>query len=139
MTTTSALLLLLVTMDPLGNIANFIAGLRPVPPEQRVRVIARELVFALAILLFFLFCGRWIMGLLHLKDEALFISGGIVLFLIALKKASAYYPDPTKGVTGSPDCAWMKAEGENCVVEIGPIFKRDEAKRRHELAITRAP
>ena len=29
----------------------------------------------------------------------------------------------------------MRAEGENCTVEIGPIFKRDEAKRRHELAI----
>ena len=54
---------------------------------------------------------------------------------VALKKTSAYYPDPTKGVPGSPDCAWMKADGENCVVEIGPIFKRDEAKRRHDLAI----
>ncbi len=85
MTTTSAILLLLVIMDPLGNVANFIAGLRPVPPERRVRVIARELLFALAILLFFLFCGRWLLALLHLKDEALFISGGIVLFLIALK------------------------------------------------------
>lgn len=58
---------------------------------------------------------------------------------VALKKASAYYPDPTKGVTGSPDCAWMKAEGENCVVEVGPIFKRDEAKRRHGLEIKSAP
>jgi len=27
----------------------------------------------------------------------------------------------------------MKAEGENCVVETGPIFKRDEAKRRNPL------
>ena len=49
MTTTSAILLLLVIMDPLGNVANFIAGLRPVPPERRVRVIARELLFARAI------------------------------------------------------------------------------------------
>lgn len=85
MTTLSATLLLLVIMDPFGGIANFIAALRPVPPERRVRVIARELLFALAILLFFLFCGRWLLDLLHLKDEALFISGGIVLFLIALK------------------------------------------------------
>lgn len=54
---------------------------------------------------------------------------------VALKKVSAYYPDPTKGTTGSPDCAWMKADGENCVVEVGPIFKRDEAKRRHPLDI----
>ena len=85
MTTLSATLLLLTIMDPLGNVANFIAGLRPVPQAQRVRVVARELVFALLILLFFLYCGRWTLGLLHLKDEALFISGGIVLFLIALK------------------------------------------------------
>jgi len=85
MTTLSATLLLLTIMDPLGNVANFIAGLRPVPPERRLRVIARELVIALIILLLFLFCGRWLLGLLHLTQEALFISGGIVLFLIALK------------------------------------------------------
>ena len=85
MTTASAIVLLLVIMDPLGNVANFIAALQSVPPERRVRVIARELLFALGILLFFLFCGRWVLGLLHLKEEALFISGGIVLFLIAIK------------------------------------------------------
>lgn len=85
MNTLSATLLLLTIMDPLGNVANFISGLRPVPPERRLRVIARELVFALVILLVFLFFGRWLLGLLHLKEEALFISGGVVLFLIALK------------------------------------------------------
>ena len=37
---------------------NFMAGLRPLPPEQRVRVIARELVFALVILVFFLTVDR---------------------------------------------------------------------------------
>ena len=81
----SATLLLLTIMDPLGNVANFISGLRSVPPERRMRVIARELIIALVILLIFLFCGQWLMSLLHLKEEALFISGGIVLFLIALK------------------------------------------------------
>ena len=50
---------------------------------------------------------------------------------VLLKKAQAYYPD--KGGPDSPDCAWVKAVGENCVVEVGPIFKRDEAKRRPEL------
>lgn len=81
----SASLLLLTTMDPLGNVANFLAALRPVPQEKRRGIIARELVIALVILLVFLFCGRWLLGLLHLKNEALFISGGVVLFLIALK------------------------------------------------------
>ena len=85
MDTLSATLLLITIMDPLGNVATFVSGLRPVPPERRMRVIARELVIALVILVLFLFLGPWVLGLLHLKQEALFISGGIVLFLIALK------------------------------------------------------
>jgi multiple antibiotic resistance protein len=85
MSTLSAILLLLVIMDPVGNVASFIAGLQPVAQTQRLRVIARELVFALAILLFFLFCGRWLLRMLDLEEETLFISGGIVLFLMALK------------------------------------------------------
>ncbi len=47
------------------------------------------------------------------------------------KKVHAFYPD--KKPTGSPDCAWVKASGENCTVELGSIFKRDEAQRRHAL------
>lgn len=85
MTLLSATVLLLVILDPVGNIACFIAELQPVAPERRLRVIARELIIALAILLLFLFCGRPLLGLLHLKEEALFIGGGVVLFLIALK------------------------------------------------------
>jgi len=50
-------------------------------------------------------------------------------------KASAFYPHD-KG-PAAPDCAWVVADGENCRVEIGPIFKRDEAKRRHDLSIKR--
>lgn len=99
MDTTSAILLLLTTMDPLGNVANFVAGLRHVPQEQRVRVIARELVIALLILLLFLFCGRWVLGLLHLKEEALFISGGVVLFLISIKMV---FPPARKDVDEAP-------------------------------------
>lgn len=57
----------------------------------------------------------------------------------SVKKASAYYPDPTKGVTGSPDCANVRADGEECVVEVGPIFKRDEAARRHALELKAKP
>ena len=85
MDTFSATLLLLTTMDPLGNVASFVAGLRHVPQEKRVKVIARELLIALFILLVFLFSGQQLLSLLQLKQEALFISGGVVLFLIAIK------------------------------------------------------
>lgn len=99
MDTLSAILLLLTTMDPLGNVASFVAALKHVPPEKRLRVIARELVIALAVLLLFLFCGRWVLGLLHLKEEALFISGGVVLFLIALKMV---FPPSRKDMEDAP-------------------------------------
>lgn len=99
MDTLSAILLLLTTMDPLGNVASFVAALKHVPPEKRLRVIARELVIALAILILFLFCGRWVLGLLHLKEEALFISGGVVLFLIALKMV---FPPSRKDMEDAP-------------------------------------
>ena len=54
---------------------------------------------------------------------------------VGMKKVSAYYPHDSG--PAAPDCAWAKAEGENCVVEVGPIFKRDEAKRRHDLEVKR--
>ncbi|MGC4006676.1 MAG: hypothetical protein QM811_27555 [Pirellulales bacterium] len=50
---------------------------------------------------------------------------------IPLKKAHAYYPAKTG--PAAPDCAWVKTDGDACVVEVGPIFKRDESKRRHDL------
>jgi hypothetical protein len=53
---------------------------------------------------------------------------------VALKGASAYYPH--KQGPASPDCAVVKADGETCVVEVGPIFKRDEQMRRHPLSIS---
>ena len=85
MNTLSATILLLTIMDPLGNVPNFIAGVRAVPEARRARVIARELLFALVIMLFFLFCGQRLLRLLQLKEEALFIGGGVMLFLIAIR------------------------------------------------------
>ena len=52
---------------------------------------------------------------------------------VKLKDTSAYYP--SKQGPASPDCAVVKADGENCIVEVGPIFLRDEATRRHPLPI----
>jgi hypothetical protein len=51
---------------------------------------------------------------------------------VTLKSAMAYYPD--KGPAG-PDCANARVENGNVVVEVGPIFKRDEARRRHALEL----
>jgi multiple antibiotic resistance protein len=81
---TAAITLFLV-MDPLGNIPVFLSVLKNCPPHRRVRIIAREMIIALAILTVFLFFGKYILSSLDISGPALSIGGGVVLFLIALR------------------------------------------------------
>jgi len=81
----STALTLLLVMDPLGNIPNFMAALKGVPEARRSRIILRECLFALGILLAVFAGGRGFMAAFHLSSEALRISGGIMLFLIAIR------------------------------------------------------
>jgi len=76
---------LFFVMDPLGNIPLFNAVLSRFEPRRRARIMARELVFALVILLAFLFAGNSVMGFLGLSQPTLSLSGGILLFVIALR------------------------------------------------------
>ena len=48
-------------------------------------IILREMVIALGILVLFLFFGKVILSGLHISEPALSISGGLILFLIALR------------------------------------------------------
>ena len=81
----SASVLLFFVMDPLGNVPLFLTALKDVAPARQRRVILRELLIALGILILFLFLGRYILGVLHVSRQALTIGGGIVLMLIALR------------------------------------------------------
>jgi multiple antibiotic resistance protein len=81
----STALTLMLVMDPLGNIPAFMAALAQVPAERRGRVILRECLFALGILMAVWAGGRSFMAVFGLSAEALRISGGIMLFLIALR------------------------------------------------------
>ena len=81
----SAGLTLLLIMDPLGNIPVFLTVLKNVESESRKRkILIRELAIALFVLLVFLFIGQYLLQLLNLRQEALHIAGGIVMFSIAL-------------------------------------------------------
>ena len=82
----SAGLTLLLIMDPLGNIPVFLSVLKKVQNESRKRkILIRELAIALIVLLVFLFVGQYFLEWLNLRQEAVHIAGGIVLFLIALR------------------------------------------------------
>ena len=81
----SATVLLLLVFDPFGSIPVFSSTLRLVAPERRGRVVLRECVIAFAVLFAFLVGGEAFMHMMHLSNASLSISGGIVLFLIALR------------------------------------------------------
>lgn len=80
----SAVVILLLVTDPIGNIPVFAALLRNVDPARRVRVIVRECLIAFAVLIAFVFFGKPILNLFGLSDQSLNIAGGLILFLIAL-------------------------------------------------------
>lgn len=91
MTILSAALLLFLVMDPLGNIPMYLTALKNVPSERRVRVILRELFIALAVMVLFLFAGQYFLSALHISEPALTATGGVILFLIAIKMI---FPEP---------------------------------------------
>ena len=85
MTALSAAILLLLVMDPVGNIPTFVSLLVDVEPRRARWIILREMLIALAVLVVVLFTGRYLLDFLQITEPALSISGGIILFLIALK------------------------------------------------------
>lgn len=72
-------------MDPFGNIPIFLPILERVPPERRRRVLVRELLLALAVIVIFTLAGKNVMALLGLKEASVSIAGGIILLLIAIR------------------------------------------------------
>ncbi len=85
MTIAAAALLLFLILDPLGNIPVFLSLLKGLPPARQRVVIVRELLIALGVLMLFLWTGRFLLELMHLRQESVSIAGGIVLFLIGLR------------------------------------------------------
>ena len=81
----SVAVVLFFIMDPLGNMPIFNAVLSHVSTERKVKIAARELVFALIILLLFLYSGNYLLNFLGLEQSSLSIAGGILLFIISLR------------------------------------------------------
>ena len=81
----SAAVLLLLVIDPFGNVPIVIAALADVPASRRARVVLRECFIAYVVLLAFMLGGRLFLKWLQLSEVSLAIAGGIILFLIALR------------------------------------------------------
>ena len=81
----SYIITLILVMDPFGNIPLFITALKRVPTERRNKVLLRELLIALLIMMLFLFAGAKMLAWLGIAKYSLGVSGGIVLFIMSIK------------------------------------------------------
>lgn len=81
----STTILLFLVIDPIGNIPIFLAALRSVPEERRLFVTLRECLLGFVVLVLFMLFGRVFLQMLRLSETSLGITGGIILFLIAIR------------------------------------------------------
>ena len=92
----SAAVLLILVIDPFGNVPLVVAAMRNVAPERRARIVLRECVAAYVILLVFMVGGQTFLHWLHLSETSLGIAGGVILFMIAIRMV---FPRP-EGIFG---------------------------------------
>ncbi len=81
----SASVTLFLVLDPLGNVPIFNSVLARCEPTRRARIILREVILALIILMGFLVAGNKILGFLGLSQSSLSIAGGVLLFIISMR------------------------------------------------------
>jgi MarC family membrane protein len=81
----SALVLLLLVLDPFGSLPIFISIMRGVAPGRRTGVALREAAIAFGVLLAFMLSGQGFLSLMHLSERSLEVAGGVILIIIAIR------------------------------------------------------
>ena len=76
---------LFLVMDALGNIPTYLSLVQKLKKKRQNWIAIRELFFALVIMLVFHYVGHILLTVLEISKTTVQISGGIVLFLIALR------------------------------------------------------
>ena len=126
----SAVILLLLVIDPFGNVPLVNAMLAEVAPARRRLVILREILIATLILALFMAFGRELLGVMHLSETSLSIAGGVILFMIAIRMVFAH----PEGAFGMP------ARGEPFIVPLAiPLMAGPSALATVMLMATREP
>jgi MarC family membrane protein len=100
----SAAILLLLVMDPFGNVPLVVTTLQPVARERRLSIVLRECLIAYVLLIAFMYGGHAFLTLMRISETSLSIAGGVILFLIALRMVFARHSEGVFGdaVSGEP-------------------------------------
>ena len=96
----STAILLILVLDPFGNIPLVLSTLGRVSEQRRRHVVLRECAIAYGVLLLFLFAGRPLLELMRLSETAIGLAGGFILLIIALRMVFNH-PEGPLGSTGS--------------------------------------
>ena len=86
----SAVIVLLLVVDPFGNVPLVNAMLADVPLARRRKVVVRECGIAFMVLAAFMAFGPEILAVMHLSETSLSIAGGVILFMIAIRMVFAH-------------------------------------------------
>jgi multiple antibiotic resistance protein len=80
----TSIVTLFVVIDPLGVVPLFVSMTNNVTSSERTTILKRAVLLAFCVAIFFLFAGKILLTELGVSVAAFSISGGILLFLIAL-------------------------------------------------------
>lgn len=84
-TSLSIALIYFLVANPIGNSPAILSLVKDYDFDRQKKIIFREAMISLILALFFQFFGELFLGMLKISDYALTLTGGIVLFLVALQ------------------------------------------------------
>ncbi len=126
----SSVTVLVFVMDPFGNLPIVAAIMDNVPPTKRRRVLLREMLVSLAILVAFFFLGSTLLEHLGIDPSTLDIAGGVILLFISIH---LIFPTPNHSLYCSND------DSEPFIVPIAiPLIAGPSAMTIVMLMATRA-
>lgn len=85
MTLFNIVIVLFLTMDPIGNINSYLSLVSDLPKKRQNYVIIREMLIALSVMIGINYFGELLFSFLDLTETTVRISSGIILLLIAIK------------------------------------------------------
>lgn len=79
-----AMIFFIVT-NPIGNSPTIIALIKDYSVREQQKILLREAIISMLLAMFFLFLGETFLNCLNIQNFALTTSGGVLLFIVALK------------------------------------------------------
>lgn len=74
-----------IVTNPIGNTPTLLALLKEYDFQNQRRILVREGFISFLIALFFQYFGDFFLGLLNIRDYAMTMCGGIILFILAIE------------------------------------------------------